>query len=107
MALEAITFDGNKSEIPNTSKLKKTTLIIISLTYFIYSHLNILKAMAYTTIIQISKNEISGQTEIKLAPSNEILRMALLKCVKGNNLQKGCIQVGKLSIEKNVPANKN
>jgi len=45
--------------------------------------------MAYTAIIQISKNEISGQTEIKLAPSNEILRMALLKCVKGNILQKG------------------
>jgi len=63
--------------------------------------------MAYTTIIQISKNEISGQTEIKLAPSNEILRMALLKCVKGNILQKGCIHAGKLSIEKKVPANKN
>jgi len=50
---------------------------------------------------------MSGQTEIRLAPSNEILRMALLKCVKGNILQKGCIQVGKLSIEKKVPANKN
>ena len=35
--------------------------------------------MAYTTTIQMSRNEISGQTEIKLAPSNEILRMALLK----------------------------
>lgn len=63
--------------------------------------------MAYTTIIQISKNEMSGHTENKLAPSNEILRMALLKWVKGNILQKGCIQVGKLSIEKKVPANKN
>ena len=63
--------------------------------------------MAYTTIIQINKNEMSGQTEIKLAPSKDILRMALLKWVKGNILQKGCIQVGKLSIEKKVHANKN
>lgn len=63
--------------------------------------------MAYTTTIQMSKNEISGQTEIKLAPSNEILRIAVLKWVKGNILQKGCIHVGKLSIEKKVPANKN
>ena len=50
---------------------------------------------------------MSGQTEIKLAPSNEILRMAVLKWVKGHILQKGCIHAGKLSIEKKVPANKN
>ena len=35
--------------------------------------------MPYTTTIQISKKDISGQTESQLAPSKEILRMALLK----------------------------
>ena len=63
--------------------------------------------MAYTTTIQMSKIEMSGQAASKPVPSKDILRIALLKCVKGNILQKGCIQVGKLSIEKKVPANKN
>jgi hypothetical protein len=35
IALDAITLEGNKSEIPVISTLKKTTLIIINLTYFI------------------------------------------------------------------------
>ena len=50
---------------------------------------------------------MSDQVSIKLFPSNAIFRMALLKCVNGNILQKGCNQVGKLSIEKKVPDNKN
>jgi hypothetical protein len=99
--------DGNKREIPVISRLKNTRLIMINLINFIYSHLNILNATAYTTTIHSNKKEMSGQTESKLAPSKEIFRMALLKCVKGSILQKGCIQVGKLSMEKKVPANKN
>jgi hypothetical protein len=35
MALEAMTLEGNNNEIPVTSTLKKTTLIIINLMYFI------------------------------------------------------------------------
>src|SRR5690606_10622106 len=50
---------------------------------------------------------ISGQQLSRLAPSKEILRIALLKCVKGRILQSGCSQAGKLSIGKKVPANKN
>ena len=50
---------------------------------------------------------MSGQQASKPVPSKDILRIALLKCVKGKILQKGCIQLGKLSIEKKVPANKN
>jgi hypothetical protein len=49
----------------------------------------------------------SFQQLAKLAPSNAILRMALLKCVSGMILQMGCNQEGKASIEKKVPANKN
>jgi hypothetical protein len=63
--------------------------------------------MAYTTAIHTNNMEISLQESSKLFPSKAISRMALLKCVKGNTLQKGCIQIGKLSIEKKVPANKN
>ena len=33
--------------------------------------------------------------------------MAVLKCVRGNILQMGCNQVGKVSMGKKVPANKN
>ena len=43
---------------------------------------------------------MSDQASIKLFPSNAIFRIALLKCVSGSILQKGCNQVGKLSIEK-------
>jgi hypothetical protein len=51
--------------------------------------------------------EISPHDCNKLLPSNAISRIALLKCVNGKILQNGCIQDGKLSIEKKVPANKN
>ena len=43
----------------------------------------------------------------KLAPSKEILRMALLKCVSGKILQKTCNHFGKKLMGKKVPANKN
>ena len=49
----------------------------------------------------------SFQQLAKLDPSKAILRMALLKCVRGNTLQIGCSQEGNASIEKKVPANKN
>ena len=49
----------------------------------------------------------SDQQLAKLAPSNAILRMALLKWVKGNTLHMGCNQEGNASMGKNVPANKN
>ena len=56
---------------------------------------------------QISKAPTSLQQLIKLAPSKEILRMALLKCVSGKILQKYCSHFGKTLIGKKVPANKN
>jgi hypothetical protein len=46
----------------------------------------------------------SFQQLARLAPSNAIFRMALLKCVSGNILQIGCNQEGNASIEKKVPA---
>ena len=57
--------------------------------------------------IHASRMAISLLTENKFAPSNAISRMALLKCVNGKILQKGCSHLGKESIEKNVPASKN
>ena len=48
---------------------------------------------------------LSQQSKIP-KPSNEILRMAILKCVKGKSLHKVCIQAGKTFIVKNVPESK-
>ena len=43
----------------------------------------------------------------KLTPSNDMLRIALLKWVNGSILHKGCNHLGKVSTGKNVPASKN
>src|SRR6478735_11591965 len=72
-----------------------------------YSHLNVLKATRYTTTVQIPSMPISRQQLARLAPSNAILRMALLKCVSGSTLQMGWSQDGNASMEKKVPARKN
>ena len=58
-------------------------------------------------IVQVPNMPNSCQQLERLAPSNAILRIALLKCVSGNILQIGCNQDGNASIEKKVPANKN
>ncbi len=63
--------------------------------------------MAYTITPQISRMPISFQQSSRLAPSNEIARMALLKCVSGKRLQITCNHLGKTVMGKNVPANKN
>jgi len=70
------------------------------ITFIHYSHLKVLNATAYTTRVQIPSMPNSFQQLAKLAPSKEILRIALLKCVSGSILQMGCNQDGNASIEK-------
>src|SRR3954454_21165018 len=72
-----------------------------------YSHLKTLMAAAYKKIPQSNSMPMSCQTLNMLAPSKEISRMALLKCVKGKRLQKNCNHFGKTVIGKNVPDNKS
>ena len=72
-----------------------------------YSQRKTFTAVAYIIIPQMISTPISRQQLMKLAPSKEILRIALLKCVSGRMLQNPCSHFGKTLTGKNVPANKN
>ena len=93
--------DATGVEIYSLADLKKI------ITTNNYSHLKTFIAIAYKITPQSSRMLISCQTLSMLAPSKEISRMALLKCVSGNKLQKNCNHFGKTVIGKNVPDNKS
>lgn len=68
-----------------------------------YSHLKNLYTKKYITKPHNPITATFCQVSMILNPSKEILRMAVLKWVSGNNLHNVCIHSGKTLIEKNVP----